>query len=122
MINFCPPLRVSLRTLFVLVTVMAVWLGYQLNWIRQRREPRELIVEHNGNANVELVVMASAGAEVHFQSAPFSLRILGEDDIRLIGVAPGTSQEKTIKRLFPEAEVGETATLENSPALSIHPS
>ncbi len=27
-------LRFSLRTLFVVVTVLCVWLGYELNWIR----------------------------------------------------------------------------------------
>jgi hypothetical protein len=46
--------RWSLRTMFVVVTVFACWLGYELNWIRQRhkflaeqiamREGRE----HNG--------------------------------------------------------------------------
>lgn len=29
--------RFSLRTLFVAVTVFAVWFGYQWNWIRERR-------------------------------------------------------------------------------------
>jgi hypothetical protein len=28
----------SLRTLFALVTLVAVWLGWNLKWIRQRRE------------------------------------------------------------------------------------
>ncbi len=28
----------SLRTLFVVVTVFGVWLGYELNWIRERHE------------------------------------------------------------------------------------
>jgi hypothetical protein len=30
--------RFSLRTLFVVVTVLGCWLGYQLNWIRQRHD------------------------------------------------------------------------------------
>jgi hypothetical protein len=30
--------RYSLRTLFVVVTAFACWLGYEWNWIRQRRE------------------------------------------------------------------------------------
>jgi hypothetical protein len=30
--------RFSLRTLFVLVTILCLWLGYQVNWIWQRRE------------------------------------------------------------------------------------
>jgi hypothetical protein len=29
--------RFSLRTLFVLVTIFGVWLGVQVNWIRERR-------------------------------------------------------------------------------------
>ena len=29
--------RFSLRTLFVVVTVFAAWLGWELNWIRERR-------------------------------------------------------------------------------------
>ncbi len=29
--------RFSLRSLFVLVTIFSCWLGYELNWIRQRR-------------------------------------------------------------------------------------
>jgi hypothetical protein len=28
--------RFSVRTLFVVVTALACWLGYELNWIRQR--------------------------------------------------------------------------------------
>jgi hypothetical protein len=28
----------SLRTLFLVVTAFAVWIGYELNWIRQRHE------------------------------------------------------------------------------------
>ena len=30
--------RFSLRTLFVIVTLVALWLGYELNWIRERRK------------------------------------------------------------------------------------
>jgi hypothetical protein len=32
--------RFSLRTLFILVTVVALWLGYYANWMRQRGEAR----------------------------------------------------------------------------------
>ena len=31
-------LRFSLRTLFVLVTALACWLGCEFNWIRERHE------------------------------------------------------------------------------------
>ncbi len=32
--------RFSLRTMFVLVTVIAIFVGYHVNWIRQRNELR----------------------------------------------------------------------------------
>ena len=31
----------SLRTLFALMTILCVWLGYQLNWIRERHKALE---------------------------------------------------------------------------------
>ena len=42
--------RFSLRTMFVVVTVLCVWLGYQLNWIRQRRD---FYVRYNGRFTTE---------------------------------------------------------------------
>ena len=36
-----PPRRFGLRTLFVVVVIVSIpcaWVGYSMNWIRQRRE------------------------------------------------------------------------------------
>src|SRR5262245_55242507 len=46
-----PPRRwfsFSLRTLFVVVTVLGCWLGWQLREMRERAEARAWIVEHEG--------------------------------------------------------------------------
>jgi len=39
-------LQFNLRTLFVLITLIACWLGYELNWIRQRHD---FITEETAN-------------------------------------------------------------------------
>jgi hypothetical protein len=61
--------RFSLRTLFVVVTLLCCWLGYQLNWIRQRH-----------------AVLSRPGVYAEFEAigskkqhlAPLSLRLFAE--------------------------------------------
>ena len=38
--------RFNLRTLFLVLTVFACWLGYHVHWIRQRDQARAWIVAH----------------------------------------------------------------------------
>ena len=45
--------RFSLKTLFVVLTLFGVWLGVQVNWIRQRREARQWIKDHGGLIEVD---------------------------------------------------------------------
>jgi hypothetical protein len=48
-------LRFSLRTLFVLVTIIGVgagWVTYQLNWIRERHKWREWLNAHAGGGSI----------------------------------------------------------------------
>jgi hypothetical protein len=108
-------LRFSLRTLFVLVTVVGCWLGYQLNWIRQRHE---LIAQLERDSDSHSWV-----DDEPLTSAPWSLSLLGEPgystvsfSIRLGDVirwenilTPVVSDShpkiKLAKRLFPEADL-----------------
>lgn len=106
--------RFGLRTMFVVVTVFACWLGYQLNWIRQR---------HAFLARKDIIVQHSSAYYPY--DAPTSLRVFGEsgqavlnviivDDVRAAS-CPNfgdrmkllTSREaadvETAARLFPEA-------------------
>jgi len=55
--------RFSLRTMFVVVTVFAVWLGYQVNWIRERKKLR--------------VEWEESGGWIVAGQAPWQIRILG---------------------------------------------
>jgi hypothetical protein len=58
----------SLRTLFVVVTVICCWLGYELNWIRQRHEALAKC-----GFTIEL-----PGASQEFLTAPGCLWLFGE--------------------------------------------
>jgi hypothetical protein len=88
-------LRFSLRTLLVVVTVLCVWLGYHLNWMRQRRA---MAVEHHAT----MVFRADETT-----SAPAGLWMLGESGITLIAYCRSAEEPALdrARRLFPEAEL-----------------
>jgi hypothetical protein len=87
--------RFSLRTLFVLVTLIAVWLGWSLNWIRQRhaflRDRRAFVFGIDPDA---------------VTPAPRFLWLFGEDGAEYVKL---TSEDQSAyvraKELFPEAIV-----------------
>jgi hypothetical protein len=84
--------RFSLRTMFVLVTVVCVWLGYQLNWIRQRRE-----VLNSGEF--------LGFQEVDRESRPPSLLwLFGERGYSALACSKNVDKE-AIERLFPESTI-----------------
>ena len=84
--------RFSLRTMFVLVTVVCVWLGYQLNWIRERRE-----VLSSG----EVAVLHRLNSE---GGAPRSLWLFGERGYSILACSKNVDKE-AIERLFPESTI-----------------
>lgn len=102
-------LRFSLRALFLVVTVVCVWLGYHLNWIRQR---------HAFLAEQEAAAANSVNISRTVCEAPLQLRLLGESGIdRLplyVVIDPSKNQDRdTIlreathwaSRLFPESRL-----------------
>ena len=110
----------SLRTMFVVVTVFGCWMGYELNWIRQRRE---FIQSDECSSNV-----VDAEDYGGWPSAPWMLRLFGETGYAMIQVnffPDETFEEHAIanwrltekqqqlikraRRLFPEAEFIEGA-------------
>lgn len=110
-----PWFRFRLRTLFVVVTVLACWLGYELNWIRQRHEllarPDVFHLRDSPSFGVNLLVQPS----VKTQRAPGLLWMLGESGVRSLDLPIAAErfhasdcpecQEKVdhAKSLFPEA-------------------
>ncbi len=98
----------SLRTLFVVVTLLGLvagWVVYQLNWIRQRRQAVE-------TGEVGLVLLPSAFSAPLYpkpQLPPWTLRLFGEQTLNAQGLvsAPGISDSdlRRLRALFPELQV-----------------
>jgi len=109
-------LRVSLKAVFALMTLLSVWLGVQSKWIRDRHEA---VRDHRALDDIVRWRMginrAFTQPDEHCQ-APWSIRILGEPGAKTIFVESLHDPFKTyyercevekqrLARLFPEAEV-----------------
>ena len=101
--------RFRLRTLFVVVTVLSCWLGYQISWIRQRHV---FLASEHGTAN-SLGVPAGNGGK---QIAPWPLWAFGESGamgVFIVAKSPSVDaltkydQDRIseARRLFPEASI-----------------
>ena len=99
--------RFSLRTLFVLVTLFCVWLGYQLNWVRQRRE--EIKCERVEAGHTQMCFQTSAEPPTY--QAPALLRFFGECGYASLWTRDFQTNEQSlaeahrVRRLFPEATI-----------------
>jgi hypothetical protein len=109
----------NLRTLFVVVTMLGVllgWLGVQLKWIQERRAALQWIVDYRARqmaAETGNIVAPERGVIVSNArtKAPWSLRMLGEGGVERLDVyqnwlkpdSPYSINE--LRSLFPEAEV-----------------
>jgi hypothetical protein len=87
--------RFTLRTLFVLVTLIALWLGWSLNWIRQRheflRDRRGFVFDTDPEAST---------------SAPALLWLFGEEGAEYVRLSSEDQLDHArAKHLFPEAMV-----------------
>ena len=99
----------SLRTLFVLITLVATWLGYHINCIHQRRAMQAWALKIEGSV-IEINLSIAGLFESRY--VPWYRRWLRDRALGLI-VLPddahidGTPQsdDQRAVRLFPEAEV-----------------
>jgi hypothetical protein len=84
--------RFSLTTLFLLVALVAVWLGWSWNWIRQRHE--------------FLRNKMATSLNVNPVTAPGMLWLFGEEGCEYVFMALATDNDlEEARRLFPEASV-----------------
>ena len=87
--------RFSLRTMLVVVVVISIplaWVGYSLNWIRQRHE----VLNYRG-------VWQMGNRE---PAAPMCLWVLGENGVGCLTLPKNSPlSEEEVKRLFPETIV-----------------
>ncbi len=98
--------RYSLRTLFIVLTVIGCWLGYELSWIRQRQKARQWL-ERAGGCYVELFALQQHPAP----TIPFWRTWLGDQAVTAIvipsntwGATRGYGIER-LRQLFPETTV-----------------
>jgi hypothetical protein len=110
-------LRFSLRTVFVLVTVVALGLGWQLSIVRARRIA---LLELRENPAID--VYTDAQIELPFESSPDAITIsklrilLGDEPVEIIRHPAGhpESEIARLKAIFPEA-----ALVERDPPMPI---
>jgi hypothetical protein len=91
--------RFSLRTLFVLITLISLpmaWVAYQLNWIHQRHE----FIEQYQKKNISMNILNAPQSQ-----CPWFLRLLGEQSHSFLMVKKGHEAEG--QRIFPEAMVAD---------------
>jgi hypothetical protein len=82
--------------LFVLVTALACWLGYQANWVRQRHDALRMLPDG---------ITYWQGSET---APPLSLRLLGEQGVTEFSEPFGDdsiaeTDRSKLQHLFPEA-------------------
>ncbi len=108
----------SLRTLFAVTTVVCVWLGYQLNWMRQRRvfiaDETSVRERHPSHARWSATISDRGSTPPR---APGLLWAFGEDGFSEIcvlveasaseGLTEGdVARVREARELFPEAMIG----------------
>jgi hypothetical protein len=100
--------RFGLRTLFVVVTVVACWCGYQVNWIRQRQAAigsgdARIVWYGPGDLFFPDPTTQKQPVEAPVE-APWNLRLFGETGARGVVVRHRSDVER-MRRLFPEASI-----------------
>ena len=101
--------RFSLRTLFVVVTVLCLWLGWNVHQVQQRKEWLEYI-QANGAAiwSEEPPRRTTRSKNYPADHLPLIRRLLGAHPIGTIQLSHGRFTEDDLARvtgLFPEADV-----------------
>lgn len=95
--------RFSLRTLFVLFTILSLplgWIGYQLNWIRERESFRRAHFAAEYNEEPEILV------DLPTPNPPEPLQWFGERGTTAWRVkALSKTEIQEAQRLFPEAQL-----------------
>ena len=99
--------RFSLRTLLVLLTLVCFYLGWAMNWIRQRQAFLRDARHDSLSAIADSVPWrASAFLELETPPAPLPLRILNEPGTANIFYFHAEQQQLLqTSRLFPEAKI-----------------
>jgi hypothetical protein len=107
--------RFSLRTMFVVVTVVAVWLGWELKFVRERQawvQANKALIRPGEPVPVGSVVgmyIDSGATQSYF---PIWRRWLGDAPVPTIVFPEPWTNHDSVKRLFPEAELFQVCAMQ----------
>jgi len=105
----------SLRTMFVVVAMVAIIVAYHVNWIHQRHL---LVARGWGPGGIGLLQFNKSN---NLADTPNLLKLLGEDTYIFVQVWFQVPAEETIDRRFNEAEIAELRAIERSfPEAGVH--
>lgn len=100
----------SLRTLFVVMTILAIWLGWDLQIVRERKAVLSEIERIDALSRVEsgqLAMAPSNGPWGNSYEVSLARRILGDESRGMLNLPPSLSSEwiTRAEQAFPEAEL-----------------
>jgi hypothetical protein len=99
--------RYSLRTLFVVVTLFCIWLGWNLHQVRQREAMLRYL--NMPTFPSSRAVIQSGHSDKPWKKMPYSWSLLGAEPIESIEVYGNdtwtAADLREMERLFPEADV-----------------
>ncbi len=106
----------SLRTLFIVVTMFAVWLGWELNFVRQRLALRKQLAAGAGwvltvteYCGYSACALPGRSVRADVMKIPFWRRWMGDEPIAQMGFDRGATaaDRARARELFPEAYVSD---------------
>jgi hypothetical protein len=90
----------SLRSLFIAIAIIAVWLGYYANWQRQRREARAYMNHCPSQEFESYRIFPSVPLEL-----PWALQAMGETPELFLWIDDDDIDPNRVKKLFPESAI-----------------
>jgi hypothetical protein len=94
--------------MFVVVTAFAVWLAWELNFIRARKNILESVYEGRWYADSPgRIFRPAVPPKAEWARIPFWRRVLGDTpiDFVVLGVGHTPEDAKRVRELIPEAQV-----------------
>ena len=100
----------SLRTLFVVVTIFAIWLGWGLNWARERERTLDALrATPSSHARTIITEPQQQSAVIKpWRRLPLTLRILRSEAVGVIYLSQAyysQGDREYLESLFPEATI-----------------
>ena len=110
-----------LGTLFLLVTVLAVWLGWQVRIVRERQAMRVFIKEHRSIVTTLKDWQPPLGATPPKISVPFWRKWMGDEPIVQVTLSHKLdhAEMEQVRSLFPEGRYGDDLSLLSKSAMNL---